>query len=40
MGRMGEPEDLANAIAFLTSEAANYVTGTCINVDGGLSGVL
>jgi len=40
MGRMGEPEDLANAIAFLCSERANYVTGTCINVDGGLSGVL
>lgn len=40
MGRMGEPEDLANAIAFLCSDAANYVTGTCINVDGGLSGVL
>ena len=40
MGRMGEPEDLANAIAFLCSEAANYVTGTCINVDGGLSGVV
>ena len=40
MGRMGEPEDMANAIAFLASEAANYVTGTCINVDGGLSGVL
>ena len=40
MGRMGEPEDLANAIAFLSSEAADYVTGTCINVDGGLSGVV
>jgi len=40
MGRMGEPEDLANAIAFLCSQPANYITGTCINVDGGLSGVL
>ena len=40
MARMGEPEDLANAIAFLCSEAANYITGTCINVDGGLSGVV
>jgi len=40
MGRMGVPEDLANAIAFLCSEPANYITGTCINVDGGLSGIL
>jgi NAD(P)-dependent dehydrogenase (short-subunit alcohol dehydrogenase family) len=37
---MGEPEDLANAIAFLASDAARYVTGTCINVDGGVSAVL
>jgi NAD(P)-dependent dehydrogenase (short-subunit alcohol dehydrogenase family) len=40
LGRMGDPEDLANAIAFLASEAASYVTGTCINVDGGVSAVL
>jgi len=40
MGRMGEADDLANAIAFLCSQPANYITGTCINVDGGLSGVL
>ncbi|MCC7487997.1 MAG: SDR family oxidoreductase [Burkholderiales bacterium] len=40
LGRMGEPEDIANAIVWLVSDAANYVTGTCINVDGGLSGVL
>lgn len=40
MGRMGEPEDMANAIAFLCSEPANYITGTCINVDGGVSGVV
>jgi NAD(P)-dependent dehydrogenase (short-subunit alcohol dehydrogenase family) len=40
LGRMGEPEDLANAIAFLGSSAANYITGTCINVDGGISGVV
>ena len=40
MGRVGESEEVANVIAFLASDAASYVTGTCINVDGGLSGVL
>jgi 3-oxoacyl-[acyl-carrier protein] reductase len=40
LGRMGESGEVANVIAFLASDAASYVTGTCINVDGGLSGVL
>jgi NAD(P)-dependent dehydrogenase (short-subunit alcohol dehydrogenase family) len=40
LGRMGEAEEVAQVIAFLASDAASYVTGTCINVDGGLSGVL
>lgn len=40
VGRMGEAEEVANVIAFLASDAATYVTGCCINVDGGLSGVL
>jgi len=40
LGRMGESEEVANVIAFLASDAASYVTGCCINVDGGISGTL
>ena len=40
LGRMGESEEVTNVIAFLASGAASYVTGVCLNVDGGLSGVL
>jgi NAD(P)-dependent dehydrogenase (short-subunit alcohol dehydrogenase family) len=39
MGRVGEPEEVANVIAFLVSDAASYVTGTSVNLDGGMSGV-
>jgi len=35
MGRTGEPEDIANACAFLVSEASGYVTGQTIGVNGG-----
>ena len=40
MGRVGEAEEVANVIAFLVSDAASYVTGSSINLDGGISGVL
>jgi len=33
--RMGEPEDIAEAVVFLASPAANYVTGQVLCVDGG-----
>jgi 3-oxoacyl-[acyl-carrier protein] reductase len=36
MGRLGEPEDIADVILFLASEAARYITGQVIVVDGGL----
>lgn len=37
LGRMGKPEEIAAAIAFLASEDASYVTGTHLLADGGLT---
>ena len=40
MGRMGKADEFANAACFLASDAASYITGTAINVDGGMSPVI
>ncbi|HEV3100849.1 MAG TPA: SDR family NAD(P)-dependent oxidoreductase [Candidatus Dormibacteraeota bacterium] len=37
LGRLGEPEDVADVVAFLASEKARFITGQTIYVDGGIS---
>lgn len=36
MKKMGTPEDVANAVLFLASDCASYITGQTVNVDGGM----
>lgn len=36
LGRLGEADDIANAVLFLVSDSANYITGQTLNVDGGM----
>ena len=36
MDRLGKPEDVAEAVLFLVSESANYITGQVLNVNGGI----
>ncbi|HKE01367.1 MAG TPA: SDR family oxidoreductase, partial [Planctomycetota bacterium] len=38
LGRIGRPEDVAQAVAFLASDRAAYITGHTLVVDGGLAG--
>jgi 3-oxoacyl-[acyl-carrier protein] reductase len=36
LGRLGEPDDIANAYVFLASDEASFITGTSLRVDGGI----
>ncbi len=41
IGRLAEPEEFAKAVAFLASDAAGYITGTALQIDGGfVKGIL
>ena len=35
LGRVGTPQEVAGMVAFLCSQRASFITGTCVNIDGG-----
>jgi 3-oxoacyl-[acyl-carrier protein] reductase len=37
LGRLGQPEDIAEAVVFLASQASNFITGSIIDANGGMS---
>lgn len=40
LGRIGNTDEAAKVITFLVSDAASYVSGTAVNINGGLAGTL
>ena len=36
LGRFGQPQDIASAVAYLASPAAGYITGATLHVNGGM----
>ncbi|HLK16776.1 MAG TPA: 3-oxoacyl-ACP reductase family protein [Fimbriimonadaceae bacterium] len=38
LGRLGQPEDIANTVAFIASDEASWITGQTLGVDGGIQG--
>jgi NAD(P)-dependent dehydrogenase (short-subunit alcohol dehydrogenase family) len=37
VGRIAEPEEIAEAVAYLVSASSTFITGSCLTIDGGLT---